>query len=68
LNPIKHPWHSLKLKLNSYPTKAKRIQKLWQRTEEQWATFTKKNCQEYIDSMPVKINAVIKAKGHNTKY
>ena len=34
LNPIKHLWHSLKLKLNSCLTNAKRIQKLWQRVEE----------------------------------
>ena len=60
MNPIKHLWYSLKLKLNSYPTKAKRIQKVWQRVEEQWATFTKKNCQKYIDSILVKIDAAIK--------
>ena len=69
LNPIKHLWHSLKLKLTSFPTKAKRFQKLCQpRIEEQWANFTKKNCQEYIDSILVEINAVIKANGHTTQY
>ena len=45
LDPIKYLWHSLKLQLNSYSTKAKRIQKLWQRIEDQWATFTKENCR-----------------------
>jgi hypothetical protein len=68
LNPIKHLWHSLKLKLNSYPTKTKRIQKLEQRVEEQWAAFTKKNFQKYINSILVKINGVIKANGHYTKH
>ena len=32
------------------------------------ATFTKKNFQQYIDSILVKIYAAIKAKGRNTKY
>ena len=38
------------------------------KVEEQWATFTKKTCQQYMNCILVKINAVIKAKGHNTKY
>lgn len=68
LNPIEHVWHHLKLKLSAYSTKAKGIHELWERVEEQWATFTKEDCQKYIDSMPLRIEAVIKAKGGHTKY
>ncbi|MBM6387756.1 MAG: transposase [Paenibacillus sp.] len=68
LNPIEHIWHHLKLKLSSYPTKAVGVHELWERVEEQWATFTKEDCQRYIDSMPKRIEAVIKAKGGPTKY
>lgn len=68
LNPIEHVWHHLKLKLSAYPTKAKGVHELWDRVEEQWATFTKEDCQRYIDSMPARIDAVIKAKGGHTNY
>lgn len=68
LNPIEHIWHHLKLKLSGYPTRAKGIHDLWERVEEQWATFTKEDCRRYIDSMPARIKAVIKAKGGYTKY
>ncbi|KAG2189611.1 hypothetical protein INT46_005417, partial [Mucor plumbeus] len=36
------------------------------KVEEQWANFTKKTCQQYIDSILVEINAAIRARGHNT--
>jgi transposase len=68
LNPIEHVWHHLKLKLSAYPDRAKGVHELWDRVEEQWATFTKEDCQRYIDSMPKRIEAVIKAKGGYTKY
>jgi ADP-dependent phosphofructokinase/glucokinase len=41
---------------------------LWERVEKEWDTFTKEDCQKYIDSMPKRIEAVIKAKGGYTKY
>lgn len=68
LNPIEHVWHHLKLKLSSYETKAKGVHDLWDRIEEQWNTITKEQCQRYIDSMPARIQAVIKAKGGYTNY
>jgi transposase len=68
LNPIEHIWHHLKLKLSSYDTRAKGIHDLWERCDKEWNTFTEKDCQMYIDSMPKRIKAVIDAKGGQTKY
>ncbi|KAG0847169.1 hypothetical protein G6F17_012770 [Rhizopus arrhizus] len=68
LNPIEHVWHHLKLKLSAYETRAKGVHELWDRIEEQWASFTKDDCRKYIDSMPDRIKAVIQAKGGYTDY
>jgi len=68
LNPIEHVWHHLKLKLSMYPTRAKGVHELWERVDKEWNTITKEECQSYIDSMPARIRAVIKAKGGPTRY
>ncbi|KAG0811866.1 hypothetical protein G6F29_013465 [Rhizopus arrhizus] len=47
LNPIEHVWHHLKLKLSAYETRAKGVHELWDRIEEQWASFTKDDCRKY---------------------
>ncbi|KAG1506675.1 hypothetical protein G6F52_011827 [Rhizopus delemar] len=68
LSPIEYIRYHLKLKLSTYETKAKGVHELWDRIEEQWATFTKDDCRKYIDSMPDRIKAVIQAKGGYTDY
>jgi len=68
LNPIEHLWHHLKLKLSHYEKKAKGIHELWERVEREWNTFTAEECQRYVESMPKRIEAVIKAKGGHTKF
>ncbi|KAG1493706.1 hypothetical protein G6F53_012704 [Rhizopus delemar] len=68
LSPIEYIRYHLKLKLSTYETKAKGVHELWDRIEEQWATFTKDDCRKYIDSMLDRIKAVIKAKGGYTDY
>jgi hypothetical protein len=60
--------HHLKLKLSACPDRAKGVHDLWERVEKEWDTFTKEDCRKYIDSMPKRIEAVIKAKGGYTKY
>ena len=41
---------------------------LWSRVEIEWEKIGAKTCQELIESMPRRIEAVIKAKGGYTKY
>ena len=68
LNPIEHFWHHLKIKLSAYPTRAKGVHELWERIGIEWNKFTEADCKVYIDSMPAKIQVVIKAKGGHTRY
>ena len=68
LNPIEHVWHHLKLKLSVYDTKAKGVHELWERIEKEWNTFTVDECRRYIDGIPDRCKAVIKAKGGHTRY
>src|SRR6478609_4963933 len=68
LNPIEHMWRHLKLKLALYEQRARGVHELWERIKIEWETFDKDICCKYIDSMPARVQAVIKAKGGNTIY
>ncbi|KAG1580701.1 hypothetical protein G6F47_012583 [Rhizopus delemar] len=68
LKPIEHVWHHLKLKLSVYDTKAKGVHELWEIIEKEWNTFAVDECRRYIDSIPDRCKAVIKAKGGHTRY
>ena len=68
LNPIEHVWHQLILRLNKYPTRATTISELEERIERGWYKFTKEGCLKYIDSLPRRINAVIRSRGGPTRY
>ena len=68
LNPIEHLWHYIKNRLKKYETPPKGILELWERVEKEWAAIPAEVCQNLIESMPRRIEAVIKAKGGYTKY
>ena len=68
LNPIEHLWHHIKVKLDSYSTKPRNIDELWDRFEKEWNGFTLEDMQRYYKSIPKRIEAVIKPKGGYTKY
>ena len=68
INPIEHLWEHLKKKLRGYPTPPKGVHELWDRVAEEWNKITPETCQNLIESMPRRVQAVIKAKGGHTKY
>ena len=68
LNPIEHLWHHLKQQLNAYEVPATGIHELWERVQVEWDRIPKEVCRNLIESMPRRIEAVIKAKGAQTKY
>ena len=68
LNPIEHLWGDLKKALKQYPKPAKGVHELWERVVEQWNRIPPETCQRLIESMPRRVQAVIKAKGGHTKY
>ena len=68
LNPIEHLWVHLKKKLGEYDSPLRGMHELWERVEEQWNKIPAAECQKLIESMPRRVQAVIKAKGGYTKY
>jgi transposase len=68
LNPIEHIWHHLKKKLGEYETAPKSIHELWERVQTEWDKIPAGVIQNLIESMPRRVEAVLKAKGGYTKY
>ena len=68
LNPIEHLWGHLKHQLNTWDTPPKGVWELWERAAEVWKGIEPEVCQRLIESMPRRLEAVIKAKGGHTKY
>ena len=68
LNAIEHLWVELKKALQRYSSPPKGVYKLWDRIAEEWKKIPPETCQRLIESMPRRIQAVIKAKGGHTKY
>ncbi len=68
LNPIEHLWGHLKRKLAEYGEPPSSIQELWTRVQKEWDDIGEQECRNLIESMPRRVEAVLKAKGGHTKY
>ena len=68
LSPIEHQWVHLKRELAKYPRAPSGVWELWERVAEVWKNIPPEVCQNLIESMPRRLEAVIKAKGGHTKY
>ena len=68
LNPIETLWAWLKHRLSDYDAPPTSIHSLWERVQDVWNGFTEDECNKLIESMPERIEAVLKAKGGYTKY
>ena len=68
LNSIEHLWNILKCKLHKYEESPKRVYELWDRVAEGWNKLTPEECQNFLESLPRRLEAVYKAKGGHTKY
>ncbi|SPO25311.1 related to transposase [Ustilago trichophora] len=68
LKPIEHLWTKLKRRLGQYNTRPSGVLELECRVQEVWAQIPVSTCHALIESMPRRIEAVIKAKGGHTKY
>ncbi|EIE79985.1 hypothetical protein RO3G_04690 [Rhizopus delemar RA 99-880] len=69
LSPIEHMWAHLKRELfHSYEAPPSSMHELWERIGQTWYAISKEECQKYIESMPKRCVAVIKAKDRWTKY
>jgi hypothetical protein len=68
LNPIEHLWHHLKMELAKFETEPKNLDELLSRVEVTWNSIPVDICLHLIDSMPARIEAVLKARGGYTRY
>ena len=68
LSPIEQTWGILKRRLAAYEHPPKGIKELWKRTQVEWEKISVEECQSLIESMPRRIQAVLKAEGGYTKY
>jgi transposase len=68
LNPIEHLWDLLKRKLAGYERAPNGMLELWERVQAEWNKITKEQCMHLIESMPRRVEAVLKAKGGYTTY
>ena len=66
LNPIEHVWSWIDGKLPKY--KIFSVEHLKQQLSECWAELLKDYCMILIESMPLRIQLCIKAKGRYFKY
>ena len=67
LNPIENLWAIMKRKLNSNRI-YRRADDLWDRFQDVWEAMDPEILKSLIDSMPRRLEAVIKARGGSTKY
>jgi len=63
LNPIEHLWHHINIQLAKHETTAKGVWEIWERAAEVWNDIEPGVCQNLIESMLRRVEAVIKAKG-----
>ena len=58
----------LKRILAEYETEPSGVLELWERVDAEWNRIPTQVCIELIESMPRRIDAVLKVKGGYTKY
>ena len=67
LNPIENAWHALQQKICTM--QSKNVENLYQLAEKIWEEkITTEYYRALIESMPRRIEAVIKSKGGHPKY
>ena len=68
LNPIEHVWAYIKAKLRKRVDKPSNLDQLYEHIQQEWAAIPQRVMNNLVESMPRRIQAVIKAKGGYTKY
>jgi transposase len=68
LNPIEELWRHLKLRLGKYPAPPEGIEELWARVQKEWKDIPSDVVSNLVESMPRRIQAVLRARGGHTKY
>lgn len=68
LNPIEHVWNYLKVQIGLRENRPTSIHDLWEVVLEEWEKIPLHYIQSLYESMPHRVQAVLKAKGGHTRY
>jgi transposase len=68
LNPIESIWHTLKAQIGLRKRRPTSIHELWEIVLEEWEKIPMDKIKSAYESMPHRLQAVIKAKGGHTRY
>jgi len=68
LNPIEHIWNYLKVQIGQREKRPTSIHQLWEIVLEEWERVPLDYIQKLYQSMPIRVQAVLKAKGAHTKF
>jgi transposase len=68
LNPIEHLWWYLKARLSEYEEEPRGMLEVWERVGYEWNAIPAQVCIDLIESMPRRVEAVLKARGGYVKY
>jgi transposase len=68
LNPIEHLWDEIDRRLRRLPDNVTGKLDLWEKIQSIWNDISIEDCLKLIDTMPQRIQAILKAKGGHTKW
>jgi HPt (histidine-containing phosphotransfer) domain-containing protein len=68
LNPIEHLWDVVGKQVRARRGELVSLQELRRVVQEEWNNTLQEEIQHLIESMPRRLEAVIRARGGNTKY
>lgn len=68
LNPIEHLWAELKVGVRAHKPRPKNKRELEVIVKEEWLKLRPSKLEKLIESMPRRVEAVIKNKGNPTQY
>ena len=68
LNPIEYVWAFMKQRLDHHPKELNDLNELWEHVQDIWTHIPDDFLHKLYESMPKRLEEVIKNKGRNTKY
>ena len=68
MNPIEHAWDALGRAISERDNIPQTLQELAQALTEEWDALPTDNINRLVDSMPRRLNALIRARGGHTRY
>lgn len=68
LNPMEHIWSELDRRIRNRSKLPTNQEELWKAMEEEWDQIEADFCRKLVDTMPARVNAVLKARGGYTKW